>query len=916
MQIKKKAINWTNTNNLYYKYLCKLQILNLKKREKYRTLYRFSKLKGQIFSQQSKKIYKTKYIYLYNNIKKKEKQKFLRKTVFNTFIFRIVPNEIKFIKFFFNNWVWAYNTNNCQFLNLWTKYKYTSKLLHSGSSYYNSDYNDNLYEKLFYKIILPTYGLVLQLIHVWQNLKNLPAFQNVKNFNSVINLVIFNLIKKYWTSKTRIKKSLIKRYYKYLMLWNYANVEYCNKQKQNNFLLIGKCNRSFIKKKKINLYRFLYKLLIKKKRRNVMPSNFSKLLIKFGKIDIWNKNLKKKIKIRPLAHKRWSKIKKYDILYTWFLAINSKKSKNLNKKLRFFLTKLVQMKKRNPVYKLGCKKNIYYTTDYIRSYKISQQKFEKKTKNMKLNVRFLTYKLRALEMNIGGIKIQFIIWKTSVKAIQIKFVIRKTKVFKKNVDYNYDAYAWQNRFSVSHRFKNEKQLKFNKHLLKYKLFRKRLNTIFKYKKLKIVKKMNFFLTRFGINYVYNIYTHNYFQIYKYKKKTQFLVPKVSWYPIAFENLICLITEPEPWKAWYIHTYLRFHFINLSKPITWKYWDYYFTKTIRYSTRTYENMSKYIVNKKKKRGFRRIKNIRQTVMLKRGWSWIDKLILKRNLYRKRQLPVKRAKRYLWKRYRNTKLPNKFRGNHYYRNLRKYGYNFKYPAKLKFRWKFKRNIILKSIRYFYGQLTYKKLITIGKNVDRRTSIFTNRYDKFFGKLDNQLIIQSYRLGYTFSSFWSYKFAKLGWITATNPDKEFNILKNMQQIKKFTFPVTLWDPKNIYFDNTNKTYKYEKYKELTLLPRRNISNIHVGDVVSVANASAHIYSKFRASKTLKRSPIIVPNRLIGQIFDQSVQSKNLRPVLQVREQYLSSIILFNPRIQDLNLTDRINNENILFSIKNLIY
>jgi hypothetical protein len=142
-------------------------------------------------------------------------------------------------------------------------------------------------------------------------------------------------------------------------------------------------------------------------------------------------------------------------------------------------------------------------------------------------------------------------------------------------------------------------------------------------------------------------------------------------------------------------------------------------------------------------------------------------------------------------------------------------------------------------------------------------------------------------------------------------------MNHVKKFTFPLLLWDPKNIYFKNYNKTYKYEKYKNLMLLPRRILYNkIIPGDIINIANVSPNIYGKFKSSKALKYSLPISSNIMQGHIKEYLAQSKNIYPSLNTRENYCVSVILFNPKISDLNIIDRINAENIFFSIKSFVY
>lgn len=813
----KKSLKINIENRTYVNSLYILQTQKLKKRKKYRILFGFSKLKAKSIKKAGIK----KYIQMITYFKKLTAYVCLDRFLNLNFFLKMRQNKKYRSKILINFLLLPrlYQSNlqkiyegalnqqklilyGVEFKILYDKYKYVSKL--RNIQYYSANWLEilinNWYKKYTYKEFIPIYWRISKLAS--KNLKILPIFNDIKIYNFAINLILHNIVKnRFWKNSKKSKKQLLGRYYKFIIIWNYAK-----------FLIQNPHN--IIKKPFFSKFRKFYSLVF------------------INKIKNW---------CNYVLHQF------YLILHKWYKSGNKIlyqiKLKALIKKSKFNVIS------RNP-------------TKQVKKWK---QKHWKR-------------------------------WWSSRK----------------------DPFAWQRRYTVSKvNVEKKPSYKLKKNLLIYKIFRRRNYPVSNYNKLKKIIKKNFFLTKLGINYIYNIYTNNYFQMYNLKKKSMFKIPHWSNFPIGFEYLLALNSKILL-IIWQVHSYLRLRLSDKNKPLIWKYWTYYFLKTLQYTNVYSKREKKNKIGVKKSYGFiKGYHKIRQIFMPKKGWFWIDKLVLKRNLYKQKYLYLKTAKRRLFKIYKNRKLPNWFSGNQFYKNLRRCGYDFRHPTKLKYRWKFKRSTILKSLRYFYGQLTYNKLLKIWKNVDRRTSIYNNRYDNFFSKLDNQLITQSYRLGYTFSSFWSNQFMKNGWISSNNPDHEDNILKNMNHVKKFTFPLLLWDPKNIYFKSYNKTYKYEKYKNLTLLPRRILNNkVIPGDIINIANVSSNIYGKFKSSKTLKYSLPISSNIMQGHIKEYLAQSKNIYPSLNTRENYCVSVILFNPKISDLNIIDRINTENIFFLIKSFVY
>jgi hypothetical protein len=99
-----------------------------------------------------------------------------------------------------------------------------------------------------------------------------------------------------------------------------------------------------------------------------------------------------------------------------------------------------------------------------------------------------------------------------------------------------------------------------------------------------------------------------------------------------------------------------------------------------------------------------------------------------------------------------------------------------------------------------------------------------------------------------------------------------------------------------------------------RKNNFLITAGDLINFIYSSGTFNTKFNDGNAIRRELPINKNMLNGETYEYSIDNKYKTPALVQREIYNTSVLLFNPRIQDLNLTNRINAEKILFSIRNI--
>lgn len=142
----------------------------------------------------------------------------------------------------------------------------------------------------------------------------------------------------------------------------------------------------------------------------------------------------------------------------------------------------------------------------------------------------------------------------------------------------------------------------------------------------------------------------------------------------------------------------------------------------------------------------------------------------------------------------------------------------------------------------------------------------------------------------------------------------LNYLFKIKKSIFPINLFDPKNIYWTKREKSYKFEQYKYLMMPQRKHNFLLTAGDLINFIYSSETFNTKFNDGNMFRMNLPINKNILNGETYEYSVDNKFKVPTLIQREIYNTAVLLFNPRIQDLSIYNRINVEKILFSIRDV--
>lgn len=406
----------------------------------------------------------------------------------------------------------------------------------------------------------------------------------------------------------------------------------------------------------------------------------------------------------------------------------------------------------------------------------------------------------------------------------------------------------------------------------------------KYDNLKID---DFFITKLGLNYLNRITNDSkYLDLFKLNVTDDI----IKNHPIILAYL-CLKNVRS--------IYLYHRLMSFSQASVQFYWEKYFSYTTHNVLITeIKRFGKFFFKKsrEKKKKF-------QSISWKRGMSWINQLVLKRRLYKTRSHKLNIIKH-----------PLQFHTTKFYKRLWYTNYDIRQPKRILYKWNYQKYLLLKSLRAYFGRLSKGLLLKIFMLVDRRVSIYSNRYDQFLAQLENRMSNQAISNGLVYTSFWSRQWFKNGWVTANNPDNNFIEADNyLFKIKKNLFPLGLIDPKNLYYSDYFKTYKFEQYRNLIMPERKNNIVIKEGSIINFIFPTTYFRNKFNVKKGEKFIPNN-PSLLFGETFSHNINKYTKAPLLKRNEIYNSAVLIFNPRLQDLSLSKRINSEIILFTFKNI--
>lgn len=209
-------------------------------------------------------------------------------------------------------------------------------------------------------------------------------------------------------------------------------------------------------------------------------------------------------------------------------------------------------------------------------------------------------------------------------------------------------------------------------------------------------------------------------------------------------------------------------------------------------------------------------------------------------------------------------------------------------------------------FYGHLKQKQFNTILKKKKKIKSKFLSKNETVLSFLENRLDVVVYRLNLAPNILWSRRLIQEGSIFVTNIFSSPAWNSMYGQFKHLSFPLKLRDPKNLYqfhFWETNK--KISKFKFL-LKPVKKIHYlVKQGDLIQSAKSLS--INKIKNNNRLLRKPLtkhIYSTIKTKPRWNNASKAPEIYSSTKWREpkhQITASMFLFDPRFNDLSLTDR---------------
>ena len=164
---------------------------------------------------------------------------------------------------------------------------------------------------------------------------------------------------------------------------------------------------------------------------------------------------------------------------------------------------------------------------------------------------------------------------------------------------------------------------------------------------------------------------------------------------------------------------------------------------------------------------------------------------------------------------------------------------------------KQIIGKLLRPFYGHLTLKQWKIIVKKNKKKKVKYQTRTETILQRLENRLDVTVYRLNWAPSVMWARRLIFGGFIFITN-QKKMNIWNEMYScFKKYSFPLKLRDPKNLYRKMLWYPNKLLNKQKFFYIPQKKISYlVQPGDMLQCSRAI--LMNQFKSNLLLSDKPI----------------------------------------------------------------
>jgi ribosomal protein S4 len=222
---------------------------------------------------------------------------------------------------------------------------------------------------------------------------------------------------------------------------------------------------------------------------------------------------------------------------------------------------------------------------------------------------------------------------------------------------------------------------------------------------------------------------------------------------------------------------------------------------------------------------------------------------------------------------------------------------------------KQILSKLLRPFYGHLTLKQWTVLLKKNKKKRSKYQTRVQTILQHLENRLDVVVYRLNWAPSILWARRLIRGGFIFVTSVKKKDIWNKMYSSLKKYSFPLKLRDPKNLY----SKTFwnpKRKKTKQFFFyISQKKISYlIQPGDILQCSRAI--LINQFKNNAIWLKKPL--SSRFLSgkrrpkkewRWDRHQILEKNFNNFEFYTEHRKSAVILSQIKLKNLPKSDRSN-------------
>ena len=164
---------------------------------------------------------------------------------------------------------------------------------------------------------------------------------------------------------------------------------------------------------------------------------------------------------------------------------------------------------------------------------------------------------------------------------------------------------------------------------------------------------------------------------------------------------------------------------------------------------------------------------------------------------------------------------------------------------------KQILSKLLRPFYGHLTLRQWTILVKKSKKKKSRYQTRAERILQHLENRLDVVVYRLNWAPSIMWARRLIYGGFIFVSNI-KKTNMWSQMYScLKKYSFPLKLRDPKNLYRKTFWNPKKRKTKQKFFYFPQKKINYlVQPGDMLQCSRSI--LMNQFKNNAILLKKPL----------------------------------------------------------------